>query len=309
MMYNILISSNSFGYGQNKEVLEKEFYSKNLKHYFLNLKEANDEILNEIDGLIVGTSEVTPTIIDRMNKLKCIVKFGIGTDNIDINYAQKKGIIVKNMPNINSDAVAEFTIGMIFAIARKIPQGYLNLQNGNFLKEMGTRVTDKVVGVIGTGNIGKKVARLCKGLEMLVQVYDVYPDDTWSLENDINYVTLEYLLETSDFVTIHIPLTSETRNIIGKREISLMKNSAYLLNMARGGIIDEEALYEALVSEKIKGAAVDVFLEEPPKNNPLIHLKNVVATPHMAACEEETLRKMDKKCIEILSDCLKNANV
>ncbi|MFY9382314.1 MAG: NAD(P)-dependent oxidoreductase, partial [Eubacteriales bacterium] len=142
-----------------------------------------------MDGLIVGTSKVTPQIIDCMENLKCIVKFGTGTDNIDIEYARSKGIVVKNLPAVNSASVAEFTVGMIFAVARRIPQGYANLQRGRFYKEIGTQVIGKLVGIVGTGNIGKQVAMMCKGLGLNVHVYDLYPDKEWANANGLKYVT------------------------------------------------------------------------------------------------------------------------
>lgn len=303
-MYNVLISSNSFGYGEKRDVVEQKFYLKKLKPFFIKLENADHESLKKMDGLIVGTSKVTPQIIDCMENLKCIVKFGTGTDNIDIEYARSKGIVVKNLPAVNSASVAEFTVGMIFAVARRIPQGYANLQRGSFYKEIGTQVIGKLVGIVGTGNIGKQVAMMCKGLGLNVHVYDLYPDKEWANANGLKYVTFEYLLRTSDFITIHVPLLNETKNMIDEKELALMKSSAYLVNMSRGGIVNERALYEALVSRKIKGAAIDVFSEEPPTDNLLIKLDNVVATPHMAAHEETTLRKMDTKSIEIIAECL-----
>lgn len=307
-MHNVLISSNSFGYGQKREILLEQFHRHSIKPYFRKLEEADAGLLEKIVGLIVGTSKVTPLIIDSMNNLRCIVKFGTGTDNIDTDYARRKGIVVKNLPAINSAAVAEFTIGMMFAVARKIPQGYTNLRNGDLTKEIGTQVIGKTIGIIGTGNIGKHVAILCRGLGLAVHIYDIYPDNQWAVENGFEYVTLRDLLQSSDFITIHVPLTKETNNLIDEKEISLMKSSAYLLNISRGGIVNEKALYEALASRKIKGAAIDVFSEHPPINSPLIKLNNIVYTPHMAAHEEKTLRNMDEKCIETIAQCLNHAD-
>jgi len=303
-MYKILISSNSFGYGAETADLIRKFNYYNLVPYFKKIEEAH-ELLESIDGLIVGTSKVTREIIDRMKNLKSIVKYGTGIDNIDIDYAQRKGIIVKNLPSVNSETVAEFTVGMMFAAARRIPQANINLRQGKFVKIIGHRVTTKTVGIIGTGAIGKAVARMCKGLGMKVMVYDIFKDEEWAASEGFNYVDPEDLLINSDFVTLHVPLTPETKNLIDEKEISMMKKTAYILNISRGGIINETALYNALTTGKIAGAALDVFSQEPPAENLLIEQENVVSTPHMAAHAEETLREMDEVCIKVMADSLR----
>jgi len=302
-MYRVLISSNSFGLAEDKPNLIKKFYKYNMEPYFDKI-ENDPDILSSINGLIVGTSKVSSSVIDKMEKVKAIVKYGIGMDNIDIKYAKKKGITVKNLPAINSEAVAEFTIGMMFSIARKIPQNNNNMLQGKFKKIIGHAVLNKTVGVIGTGSIGKNVATLCRKLGMRVIAYDVFKDKKWVLSNDIQYVDLEFLLINSDFITVHVPLNKYTKNLIDKKELSLIKESAYLLNISRGGIINEFALYEALINNRLAGAALDVYGKEPPKDNSLVKLDNVVATPHIAALTYETLFKMDEESIRILSDLL-----
>ena len=219
-------------------------------------------------------------------------------DNIDIGM--RKGHCC-SLPAVNSASV-NFGWYDICCCRRYLED--MPICKGSFYKEIGTQVIGKLVGIVGTGNIGKQVAMMCKGLGLNVHVYDLYPDKEWANANGLKYVTFEYLLRTSDFITIHVPLLNETKNMIDEKELALMKSSAYLVNMSRGGIVNERALYEALVSRKIKGAAIDVFSEEPPTDNLLIKLDNVVATPHMAAHEETTLRKMDTKSIEIIAECL-----
>lgn len=302
-MYRVLISSNSFGLAEDKQDLIKKFYKYNMEPYFDKI-ENDPDILSSINGLIVGTSKVSSSVIDKMEKVKAIVKYGIGMDNIDIEYAKKKGITVKNLPVINSEAVAEFTIGTMFSIARKIPQGNNNMLQGKFKKIIGHTVLNKTAGVIGTGSIGKNVATLCRKLGMRVIAYDVFKDKKWALSNDIQYVNLESLLINSDFVTVHVPLNKHTKDLINKKELSLMKESAYLLNISRGSIINESALYEALINNRLAGAALDVYSKEPPEDNPLVKLKNVVTTPHIAALTYETLSKMDDESIKVLSDSL-----
>ena len=236
----------------------------------------------DYDALIVrSATKVTAELLDRAKNLKVIGRAGEGLDNIDLKKAREMGIEVVNTPHISATSVAELTIGHMIALARGIVEGTISLREGRWAKEdlMGVEVNGKTLGVVGCGAIGKTVERLAMALGMNVVTVDmcVYG----------KFVTLEEMLPQADFVTIHVPLTPHTRHMVSAKEFDMMKDGVMLIDCSRGGVVDEEALYNALMSGKVKGAALDVFEEEPPKNSKLLKLKNVIATPHIGAQTHE----------------------
>ena len=235
-------------------------------------------IIGDFDALIVrSATKVTADLLAHAKKLKVIGRAGEGLDNIDLKKAAELGIDVVNTPHVGANSVAELTMGHLLALARGIVEGTLSLREGKWIKNdlMGVEINGKTLGIVGCGSIGKTVERLALAMGMKVVGVDmcVYG----------RFVTLEEMLPQADFITIHVPLTPHTRHMISTKEFDIMKDGVMIVDCSRGGVVDQEALYEALVSGKVEAAALDVFEEEPPKNSKLLRLKNVHATPHIGA--------------------------
>jgi D-3-phosphoglycerate dehydrogenase len=256
-------------------------------------------LIGDYDALIVrSATKVTADLIEKAKNLKVIGRAGDGLDNIDVKKAQERRIIVVNTPHVASTAVAELAIGHMLALARNIVEGTITLREGKWVKEelMGSEVNGKTLGIIGCGSIGREVKKIAVCLGMNVITVDVCVGE--------EFVPLDQMLPTADFITIHVPLTPHTQHLVSKKEFAKMKTGVMIINCSRGGIIDEEALYQALLKGKVKAAALDVFEKEPPKSNKLLTLKNVYATPHIGAqtCEAQirTSVQIVKKVIEAL---------
>lgn len=249
----------------------------------------------EYDALIIRSeTKVTDSVINAALRLKVIGRAGVGLDNVDIEAATRKGIVVMNTPGGNTISAAEHTISMILALSRNIPQANASLKEGRWdrKKFQGTEVYGKTLGIVGLGRVGSEVARRAQGLEMKVIACDPLISKQRVQELAIGLFDLEQLLPQVDYLSLHTPLTQKTRNLIGEREISVMKEGTRIINCARGGIIDEEALYRALKEGKLKGAALDVFEVEKPFSSPLVELDSVVLTPHLGASTEEAQRRV-----------------
>ncbi len=248
-------------------------------------------IIPEYDALIVRSrTKVTKDVIEAGKKLKIIGRAGVGVDNIDLKTATERGIVVVNAPGGNTISAAELTLGLLFAVARKIPQADKSVKEGKWERKkfMGVELRGKTIGIIGLGRIGYEVAKRVRALEMNILAYDPYVSEERAKSVGAKLVSLEELLRNSDFITIHVPKTKETENLISEREFEMMKDGVYIINAARGGIVNEKALYEAIVKGKVAGAALDVYEKEPPDpNNPLLKLDNVVTTPHIGASTKE----------------------
>lgn len=254
---------------------------------------SQQELIKEIvkyDALIVrSASKVTAQVIKAAKNLKVIGRAGVGLDNVDIQAATEKGIIVMNSPGANTISTAEHAIGLLFAVARLIPQAYQSMQKGLWEKKKftGVEINGKTLGVIGLGRIGLEVARRAKGFGMKTIAYDPFISKEKADAFRIELVKLKDIFAQADFITVHTPLTNKTRHIIDAKAISEMKDGVRIINCARGGIVDEKALYNALKSKKVAGAALDVFEKEPPQDNPLLTLQDVVVTPHLGASTVE----------------------
>ena len=254
------------------------------------------QVIRDVDALIVGIDRITDEVLKHANRLKVIANHGVGFDNIDLEAATKRGIPVVYSPHANADSVADFTLGLIIALLRKIVDAHLATKSGKFRlkKFLGVELCNKVIGIIGFGQIGSRVAQRALSFGMKVITYDPYVKEEVLAKFNARKVSLEELLRTSDIVTIHVPLTEKTRNLIGEKELKLMKSGAVLINTARGGIVNENALYKALREGWIAGAAIDVYEKEPPsKDNPLFKLDNIIVTPHIAFFTKEAVRRMD----------------
>jgi D-3-phosphoglycerate dehydrogenase len=248
------------------------------------------EIIGKYDALVIrSATKVTEDIIMAASNLKVIGRAGIGLDNVDIPVASRQGIVVMNTPYGNTITTAEHTIAMIMALSRNIPQATASLKDGKWEKKKlkGRELFNKTLGLIGSGNIGGIVADRAKGLKMKVIIYDPYIKPETIEELDVESVSLDELLKRSDYVTIHTPKTDETKNLINKETLAKMKKGAMLINCARGDIVNEDDLYEALKSGHLWGAAIDVFSTEPPGKNKLLELNNFICTPHLGASTSE----------------------
>jgi len=257
------------------------------------------KIIADYDVLIVrSATKVKGELLDNAKKLKVIGRAGEGLDNIDFEKAKNLGIALVNTPHVSHMSVAELTIGHLLALARGIVQGTVSLREGKWEKEklIGTEVNGKTLGVIGCGYIGKTVERLAISLGMKVLPVEECVYD--------RFVPLAEMLPQADFITIHTPLTLHTKHMISTKEFNMMKDGVMLIDCSRGGVVDQDALYEALVSGKVKGAALDVFEEEPPKNSKLLTLNNVIATPHMGAQTYEAQLKASVQIAKAVIEAL-----
>ncbi|KAA9006995.1 phosphoglycerate dehydrogenase [Histidinibacterium aquaticum] len=265
------------------------------------------EVIGQYDGLAIrSATKVTEKVIAAADNLKVIGRAGIGVDNVDIPEASKKGIIVMNTPFGNMITTAEHAIAMMFAVARQIPEASASTHAGKWEKSkfMGVELTGKTLGVIGAGNIGSIVCARALGLRMKVIAYDPYLSEERATEMGVEKVDLETLLKRSDFITLHVPLTDQTKNILGRENLAKTKKGVRIINCARGGLVDEQALADALKDGHVAGAAFDVFAEEPAKENPLFGLPNVVCTPHLGAATTEAQENVALQVAEQMSDYL-----
>ena len=265
------------------------------------------QVIGDFDGLAIrSATKVTPKVLEKAKRLKVIGRAGIGVDNVDIPAATAKGVIVMNTPFGNSITTAEHAITLMLALARQIPQADASTQAGKWEKNrfMGVEITNKTLGVIGCGNVGSIVVNRAIGLRMKVIAYDPFLSPEHAAELGVEKVDLAELLRRADFVTLHTPLTDKTKGIIDARAIAAMKKGVRIINCARGGLVDEEALRAALDSGQVAGAAFDVFTEEPATENPLFGHANVVCTPHLGAATTEAQENVALQIAEQMSDYL-----
>ncbi|OAM76149.1 phosphoglycerate dehydrogenase [Devosia elaeis] len=275
-------------------------------------KEKLLEVIGQYDGLAIrSATKVTEKIIAAATNLKVIGRAGIGVDNVDIPAATKKGIIVMNTPFGNSITTAEHAIAMMMALARQLPEADASTRASKWEKNrfMGVEVTNKTLGLIGAGNIGSIVADRAIGLRMKVIAYDPFLTPERAQTLGIEKVELEDLLTRADFITLHTPLIDATRNILNAETLAKTKKGVRIVNCARGGLIDEAALYDALKSGQVAGAALDVFLVEPAENNPLFDLPNVICTPHLGASTTEAQENVALQVAEQISAYLMTGEI
>ncbi len=247
-------------------------------------------VIKEYDGLVIrSATKVTQEIIDRAEKLAVIGRAGIGLDNVDIPAASKRGIVVMNTPGGNAVTTGEHTIAMMLSLVRKIPQATASMKAGKWEKSKftGHEFLNKTLGIVGIGRVGSIVADRAQGLKMKVIAYDPFISPEAAEQMGITLASLDEIFRQADIITVHTPMTKETRGVINAAAFAKMKKGVYIINCARGGIVSEKDLYDALVSGKVAGAALDVFEEEPTKNTALVALDNVICTPHLGASTDE----------------------
>jgi len=299
----VLISDNLSATGVailKKAGLEVEFRSKTSV-------EEIEKMIGEYDALIIrSATKVTAGLLEKAAKLKVVGRAGSGLDNVDIPAATKKGVVVMNTPGGNTVTTAEHTIGMIFACARMIPQAYASLKAGKWEKKKfeGVELFDKTLGVVGLGAIGGVVANRCAAMGMKILAFDPFISADKAKSLGIELADLETIYKRSDFITLHTPKTKETAGLINKDTIAKMKDGVRIINCARGGIVNEADLFEALKSGKVAAAAFDVFEKEPPENHPLLTLDNFIATPHLGASTREAQENVAVAVAEQIVDYL-----
>jgi len=260
------------------------------------------EIIPGYDAVIVrSATKVRKVAIDAADQLKIIVRAGVGLDNIDCDYAQSKGVKVSNTPTASSAAVAELALAHMFALYRFIPQANITMRQGEWNKKQykGRELSGKTLGIIGFGNIGKTLAKKALALGMNVIAYDPYVDST---KLNVNIMEKDEVLQNADIVSLHIPHTKETHYLIDEDALSLMKNNAILINCARGGVVDEKALLEALKNDEIAGAGVDSFEEEPTDNIDLVNNPKISVSPHIGAATKEAQARVGLEAASIINN-------
>jgi D-3-phosphoglycerate dehydrogenase len=253
--------------------------------------------------VVRSRTKVTRDVIDAGTSLKAIVRAGVGLDNIDVEYAKSKGVQVLNTPSASTQSVAELTVGYLFALARHIPQMTASMKAGKWEKKsfLGTELSGKTLGLIGSGRIGKAVADRASAMGMNVIAYDPYVDHL----PGVDLVEFDQLLADADYISLHVPHTDETHNILDAKSFSNMKDGVRIINCGRGGTIDEDALHSALESGKVAGAALDVFAEEPPEDSNLFDLPTVIGSPHVGAGTKEAKARVGQVAAEKVIGALK----
>ena len=255
-------------------------------------------------GIVAGVEPLNSTVIDALPNLKCISRVGVGMNSVDISYAESKGIKVLNTPNGPTRAVAELTLGLTISLLRKIPNAHYDLKNRIWKKQTGNLLYEKKVGVLGLGRIGRMVAEMFRSLGNPVIGYDLYPDMEWAEKNNVEILSLEQLLNQCDIITIHIPGNSDGSCVLNQEKLSYIKDGAFLVNVSRGDVINEDALYEMLTNGKLSAAALDVFSNEPYSGK-FCDLDNVILTPHIGSYAKEGKLKMEVDAVMNLINALK----
>jgi D-3-phosphoglycerate dehydrogenase len=294
MSYKILVATRSFGSTSSKpwdvlneagcEIVKADMSQKMTEERLI-------ELLHGVDGAIIGVVPMSAHVMEHALSLKAVSMHGVGVDHIDLTAATQRGIVIANCLGANEQSVADLTIGLMISIAREIPSVDKAVRGGGWGAHAGSELWKKTLGLVGFGRIGHGVAKRALGFDMQVLAYDPYVQAE-SIEHGVSLVSLDEVLRRADFVSLHASLNDETRHMIGKAQLQVMKPSAYLINTSRGGLVDEKALYAVLVDNQIAGVAQDVYDMEPPKDSPLLQLENVVLTPHIGAHTRESIERM-----------------
>ncbi len=295
MAYKVLLTSRSFRQqpGAHKRILQEagcELVESSKDHPLTALEML--PLVADVDAVIVGLDQVTAEVMDAGRKLRVISKCGSGVDHIDLRAATQRGIVVTSTPGANAVSVAELTLGLILSLARRIPQHDRAVRAGSWKRSAGMELAGKVLGIVGLGRVGLAVARRARSLEMQILYHDVCRCEDLEVEHGLRYAALGVLLQDSDVVTLHCPLTQELRHLIGEAQLRAMKPTAFLVNTARGGLVDEAALVEALRAGWIAGAACDAFVQEPPLGSALLTMDNFIASPHAGAATHEAIERV-----------------
>jgi D-3-phosphoglycerate dehydrogenase / 2-oxoglutarate reductase len=306
-MYKILTSPSSIGQvgPEPFDLLSQNGYEIINNPFGRKLTEAEIiELAKDCIGIVAGVEPLNARVMDALPLLKCISRVGVGMDNVDLDYARQKGIVVVNTPDGPSRAVAELTLGMTLSLLRKIPQADAALKNRQWKKQIGNLIFEKQIGIIGLGRIGRMVAELFRGIGNPVMGYDLYPDEKWATQKGVILKSFDEVVTQADVLTLHIPGNPDKTPVMGQKEFAKMKEGSFFINIARGGVVDEEALFYALDTQKLAGAAVDVFSREP-YDGPLCDLANIILTPHLGSYAQEGKLQMEIDAVQNLINVLK----
>jgi len=301
-MKKVLVSPSSFGKCGDEPLEKLKSKGYQIIHNPYGRKLTADEVVDlagEMDGAVAGVESYSKKVIDQLPALKCISRVGVGVDSIDLEYCNDKNIKVIITPEGPTQAVAELSIGLAFNLLRRISLSDRRIRNGIWKKEIGNLLTGKKVGIIGLGRIGRRVSKLYKFFKCDVHAYDLYPDKDWMRENDITYSSMDQLLSESDIISLHVPPSSDSKPILGKFEIAKLNSEIILINLARGGVVDEEHLFNFLQNNSQAFAALDVF-EKEPYSGKFKDLDNVVLTPHLGSYAKESKLQMELDAVDNL---------
>jgi len=304
--FRVYVTAKSFGrvVPDGLKILEDIAEIKRNPYNRLMTEEELTQSLKDADAVVLGIDKCSRKVIESLKRVRVIGRHGVGLDNVDLDAATEKGIVVTYTPHVNADSVADHTWALIMALARKIIPADVSTKAGRWegTKFIGIELSGKTLGILGLGAIGQRVAKRARGFDMNILYHDKRRNEALEREIGVTYVDFEQLLRKSDILTIHAALTSETKRMIGTRELRMMKKTALLINTARGEIIDEKMLVQALREGWIAGAALDVFEREPPEQ--FLDVGNVVLTPHMSSYTFEALRRMDTMVAEDIAKVL-----
>ena len=306
-MSRILVTPSSFGaFSPDPDRILADAGMEVIKYSKPGMTE--DELIEKLQGcdaVILGLEPMTAKVMDSCPDLKVVARYGVGMDNVDLEAAKSRGILCFNTPGANSDAVADYSFGMMLDLARCISISNRDLKAHNIGKYTGYGFVGKTLGIIGLGAIGKCMTKRAKGFGMHVIAYDVYYDEAFCQEYGVKKASLEQIYRESDFITLHCGLNEQTRGMISMNELKQMKKTCFLINNARGGLVNEDDLYEALKTGVIAGAGIDAFQKEPAVDSPLLTLDNVIGAPHIAGSSQESVNNMGiisaKKAVEGLA--------
>ncbi len=259
-----------------------------------------------VDGFIAGLDAIDRAALVKADRLKVISRYGVGVDNVDLEACKEKGVVVTNTPGANSVSVAELALALMLALARQIPEAVQNVQQGKWPRFSGISLEGKTIGILGLGAIGKQLARRLAGFDCRIMAYDPFADAQYAQANGITLAGMDEVIAAADFLSLHLPLTPETKGMVNANFLSKMKKGSYLVNTARGEVVDETALLRALESGHLRGAGLDAFVVEPPDPaNPLLNLPQVVATPHLGAQTDGATSNMGwfamRDCLAVLN--------
>ena len=302
MCAKINITTSTFGIHSKKPISLLNQKGLSIKLNELNRKLTTDELIKqarEANGIIAGTESYSKEVLDQLPNLKVISRLGVGMDSIDLKATKQKGIKIFKTKTSPAQAVAELSLGLLLDVVRKITAQNNDVKIGIWQKKMGNLLYGKTLGIIGLGTIGKTLVKLVKGFDFKIMAFDMFHDDKFAKEHEVNYCDIGTLLTQSDIVSIHLNLTSETNTLMNKERIAALKPGCIFINTSRGEIINEDALYVALKEKHIFGAGLDVFREEP-YSGPLLELNNVILTPHIGSYAKEIRIKMEIEAAENL---------
>lgn len=300
----VLVTPRSFGKYNMEEMddIFKKYNIDNVTNPYGRVLTEDEMIkeLSDVDGIIVGIDPLNEKVLSKAKNIKAIAKYGVGVDNIDMEYCKENKISVSRTVGANSNAVADYAFALLISLSRRLVEINNNCKSGDWSKKISLDTHGKKLGVIGLGAIGKGLVKRASGFDMDIYGYDLYEDREFIDKYNINFTSIENIIKECDFISLHLPLTEDTRHIINKDLLKNAKENLIIINTARGGLIDEDALYESIKNKEIYGAGLDVFSHEPPSESKLLELENVIVGSHTAASSIDATKMMSRMATENL---------